>query len=82
MSIGLPQDSVLGPLLFNIFINDLFLIEMESEIYNFTDDTIINACNEFIEAGMIRLESSLHRMLQWFTNKGMQVNPSKFQITF
>ena len=82
ISIGIPQRSVLGPLLFNIFINDLFLIEMESDISNFADDTTIYACDTSTEAVIIRLESDLHRMLQWFNDNGMKANPSKFQIMF
>ena len=82
ISIGIPQGSVLGPLLFNIFINDLFLIEMESDICNFADDTTIYACDTSIEAVIISLESGLHRMLQWFNDNGMKANPSKFQIMF
>ena len=82
ISIGIPQGSVLGPLLFNIFINDLFLIEMESDVCNFADDTTIYACDTSIEAVIIRLESDLHRMLQWFNDNGMKANPSKFQIMF
>ena len=72
----------MGPLLFNIFINDLFLIEMESETCNFADDTIIYACDTSIEAVIIRLESDLHRMMEWFNDNGMKAHSSKFQIMF
>ena len=55
---------------------------MESDICNFADDTTIYACDTSIEAVIIRLESDLHRMLQWFNDNGMKANPSKFQIMF
>ena len=81
-SIGVPQGSKLGPLLFNIFINDLFFIEMESEICNFADDTTIYACDTSIEAVMTRLEGDVYRMMKWYTDNGMKANPSKFQTMF
>ena len=34
------------------------------------------------EAVIIRLESDLHRMLQWFDDNGMKANPSEFQMMF
>ena len=82
ISIGVPQFPLLGPLLFNLFINDLFFIEMESEICNFADDTIIYACDTSIEAVVIRLEGDVYRLIKWITDKGMKANPSKFQIMF
>ena len=81
ISIGIPHGSVLGSLLFNIFINDLFCIEMEAEICNFADDTTIYACDTSIEAVMIRLEGDVYKMMKWFTDNGMKANPSKFQIS-
>ena len=42
-SIGVPQCSVLGPLLFNIFSNDFFYLVKDTEICNYADDTTIFA---------------------------------------
>ena len=38
---GITQGSILGPLHFNTFLNDIFIVVEKSDIYNFTDDIIL-----------------------------------------
>ena len=43
---SVPQGSILGPLLFNINVCDLFLPEYSSEFTNFPDDTTLFECGK------------------------------------
>ena len=40
---GVPQGSILGPILFNLFINDLLYFITKSDILNYADDNTISA---------------------------------------
>ena len=82
IKIGVPQGSVLGPLLFNFFINDLFLNNLDSEICNFADDNTLYSCGHDLQEIVTNLEDDLSKLLEWFKSNGMVANPKKFQLMF
>ena len=80
--LGVPQGSILGSILFNIFINDLFLVALEIGLCNFADDNTAYSCEETMESVAIKLENNVPKILRWFKLNSMVVNPSKFQVIF
>ena len=76
---GVPQGSILGTILFNIFINDLFLFIKDVELANFADDNTIYADKQNIEELIKVLETQSKNAIDWFKQNDMIVNPDKFQ---
>ena len=77
---GVPQGSILGPLLFNIFINDLFLFIEKCILYNYADDNSMSKTSKYLEEVLSCLRHDGNIAIKWFSENGMQANPGKFQF--
>ena len=76
---GVPQGSVLGPLLFILFINDLEMVVSSSKVRFFADDTRVSkliGCTE----DCLSLQTDLDNILEWSRHNNMKLHEQKFEL--
>ena len=70
-----PEGSILGPLFFNIFINDLFFFSEHFQIANYADDSSPFEFSGSTDDVIRKLEENAHILLQWFKSNYLKSNP-------
>lgn len=74
---GVPQGSVLGPLLFNLYINNVWEVSKTLKTILFADDTNLICSGENMEQLLDTVENELQKMKSWFDANKLTLNLSK-----
>ena len=77
LKVSVPQGSILGPLLFSIYLNDLSEIDLNGQIVFYADDCSIVYSSESYEKLELKVSSSLNKIDEWMTKNRLTINVKK-----
>lgn len=77
---GIPEGSLLGPILFLAYLNDIFNLELSGRIQLYADDMAIIYSEDSFEDLKLAMESDLRILTSFLTERNLSINFDKTQF--
>ena len=77
MNLRVPQGSILGPILFLLYVNDINNCDTNTKFVKFADDTTVITSAPTLQEASWRMNMSMEKVYTWFQSNKLNLNPSK-----
>ena len=77
---GVPQGSIVRPILLNNFLSDLFLVVQNVDFAKCADDNTIYDAGDNIDEVIFSLQESSKKLFKWFADNQMKANEDKCHL--